>query len=381
MGKKKAKRVKKAWRNISTEDIDQFNEQATRDANSGGSLASAPDKSLFVLDKSTVDSCISEILKGWILGGDIDVPVKRKIEKNRERVVRFESILQPNPFVKPVPSSKLRKVKKKGKVNAVEDRKADDDSENKDGKGLEPGVYDLWDNEGADNIKRKKKNKASSIPAVEVDPNGCSYNPENESHKDSLAQAVAQEMKKVYKSELEPQPIPLVFRGEAITEEDKYFLEVDHADDEEMQEEEEAENRDTEVEKRRSKEKRITRVELNRRLRRKEREKAEAKAKKAMQISKGIDSIPNILEEIAQEEEEKQNRHVRRLTVKEEKLKSCPPRLGKRKFQPAPVQVLLTEEITGSLRKLKACCTLARDRFKSLEKRGLIVPTANSTRN
>ncbi|XP_074287156.1 ribosome biogenesis protein NOP53 [Silene latifolia] len=363
MGKKKAKRVKKAWRNISTEAFDQFNEQATRDANSGGSLASAPDTSLFVLDKST------------------DIPVKRKIEKNRERVVRFESILQPNPFVKPVPSSKIRKVKRKRKVDAVEGRKADDDSKNKDGKGLEPGVYDLWDNEGADNIKHKKKHKPSAIPAVEVEPNGCSYNPENESHKDSLAQAVAQEMKKVYKSELEPQPIPLVIRGEAISEEDKYFLEVDHADDEEMEEEEKAVNGDTEVERRRSKEKRVTRVELNRRLRRKEREKAEAEAKKAMQISKGIDSIPDILQEIAQEEEEKQNRHVRRLTVKEEKLKSCPPRLGKRKFEPAPVQVLLTEEITGSLRKLKACYTLARDRFKSLEKRGLIVPTANSTRN
>ncbi|KAK9742285.1 hypothetical protein RND81_03G161500 [Saponaria officinalis] len=364
MGKKKAKRVKKAWRNISTEDIDDFNQQTTRDANSGGSLASAPDSSLFLLDKST------------------DVPVRRKIEKHREKVLRFESILQPNPFVKPVPSSTLRKVtkKKKGKVNAVEARTHEDDS-NKDGKVSEPGAFDLWNDEGADNVKRKKKNKTSVIPAVEVEPNGCSYNPENESHKDSLAQAVAQEMKKVYKSELDPQPIPLVVRGEAISEEDRYFLEVDNVDEEEMEDEDATENGGAELEKRRAKEKPVTRVEQNRRIRRKERLKAETEAKKAKEISKGIDSIPDILQEIAREEEEKQNRHVRRETVKEEKLKSCPPRFGKRKFEPAPVQVLLTEEITGSLRKLKACCTLARDRFKSLEKRGLIVPTANSTRN
>ncbi|KAL9230239.1 hypothetical protein vseg_005618 [Gypsophila vaccaria] len=365
MGKNRAKRVKKAWRNISTDDIDDFNQQAIRDANSGGSLSAAPDTSLFVLDKSS------------------DVPVRRRIEKHREKVLRFESILQPNPFVKPVPSSKLRKVKKnkkKAEVNFVGDCNQEDDS-NKDGKELEAGVFDLWDDEGAEDVKRKKKNKPSVIPAVEVEPNGCSYNPENESHKDSLAQAVAQEMKKVYKSELDPQPIPLVFRGEAITEEDRYFLEVDNADDEDMEEDDGTENGGADVEKRRVKEKPVTRVELNRRLRRKERLKAETEAQKAKEISKGIDRIPELLQEISQEDEEKQNRHVRRETVKEEKLKTCPPRFGKRKFEPAPVQVLLTEEITGSLRKLKACCTLARDRFKSLEKRGLIIPTANSTRN
>lgn len=83
------------------------------------------------------------------------------------------------------------------------------------------------------------------------------------------------------------------------------------------------------------------------------------------------------------------------------------------RFEPAPAQVLLSEEITGSLRKLKVaflisnfskmvvvtsisifkiflcgfafcckqgCCTLARDRFKSLEKRGLVVPSKKSCR-
>lgn len=40
------------------------------------------------------------------------------------------------------------------------------------------------------------------------------------------------------------------------------------------------------------------------------------------------------------------------------------------------VQVLLTEEVTGSLRKLPATATLTRDRFKSLQKRGIIEPRA-----
>ncbi|KAF0906676.1 hypothetical protein E2562_012250, partial [Oryza meyeriana var. granulata] len=45
------------------------------------------------------------------------------------------------------------------------------------------------------------------------------------------------------------------------------------------------------------------------------------------------------------------------------------------RFEPAPVQVVLTEEISGSLRKLKGCCNLARDRYKSIEKRGILAPS------
>ena len=37
-------------------------------------------------------------------------------------------------------------------------------------------------------------------------------------------------------------------------------------------------------------------------------------------------------------------------------------------------QVLLTEELTGSLRKLKPCVFLARERFTSLQKRAIIEP-------
>lgn len=362
MGKKKAKRVKKAWRNISTQDIDDFNEKSTRDAHSGGSLASAPSDSIFVLDKSS------------------DIPVKHKIEKHREKVLRHESILQRNPFVKPLPTE-IHKKAHKLKVKAIDALAHSQDASKdiKDG-GNEDEMVDLW-SQGTDYIKsKKKKHKPSRIPAVEVEPHGCSFNPEDESHKDALAQAVAEEMKKVYKSELGPQPVPLIVPGEKISEEDRYFLEVDNGDEDELDEANETEDAGIEAEKRTSKEKRVTKVEKNRRMRRKGLLKAEAEAKKVEELSKEIDSIPDILQEIAEEEEEKQKRHVRRMTAKEERLKSCPPRLGKRKFEPAPVQVLLTEEITGSLRKLKACCTLARDRYKSLEKRGLVVPSAKYSR-
>lgn len=55
MGKKakSSRKGKKAWRaNISTEDIHDFFEKSTKDALTGGSLASAPAESLFFVDKS-----------------------------------------------------------------------------------------------------------------------------------------------------------------------------------------------------------------------------------------------------------------------------------------------------------------------------------------
>lgn len=50
------------------------------------------------------------------------------------------------------------------------------------------------------------------------------------------------------------------------------------------------------------------------------------------------------------------------------------PKLGKLKYEPGPTAVLTSDEVTGSLRKLKACPLLASDRFKSLQRRGLIEP-------
>nr|GMC99866.1 ribosome biogenesis protein NOP53-like [Ipomoea batatas] len=100
MGKraKSSRKGKKAWRaNISTEDIEDFFDNSTKDALSGGSLADVPSESLFYVDKSR------------------DLSAKRKIEKKRDKVLHFESLLQKNAFVQPVPSSTTKKSKKKSK--------------------------------------------------------------------------------------------------------------------------------------------------------------------------------------------------------------------------------------------------------------------------
>ncbi|PSS34428.1 P60-like protein [Actinidia chinensis var. chinensis] len=361
MGKKakSSRKGKKAWRaNISTEDVDDFFEKSTKDALSGGSLTQLPSESLFYVDKSR------------------DLSVKRKIEKHREKVLRCDSLLQRNPFVQAVPSSRQKKSKKTAKE--VQTQKDSVQGPPKEDGVSDSGMVDIWNDKGENTGKTKKKSKPSIIPAVEVEPPGCSFNPSFESHQDSLACAVADEMQKIYRHELGPKPVPLTVPGEVVDEEDVYFLEADNESEDDDQS---IENQNgDEHEKRLSITKKVTKVELNRRARRSKQLRAEAEVKKVKQLSKEIDSLPNIIQEIAKEDEEKQKRHLRRVVAKQERLKSRPPRLGKHKFDPAPVQVLLSEEITGSLRKLKGCSTLARDRFKSLEKRGLVVPTAKSGR-
>ncbi|GKV00281.1 hypothetical protein SLEP1_g12999 [Rubroshorea leprosula] len=127
---------------------------------------------------------------------------------------------------------------------------------------------------------------------------------------DSLAQAVAEEMKKQYQNELGPQPVPLTVTGEVIDEEDKYFIEADEGNEDETNEENLSDNEGVAMEKKSSKTKRVTRVELNKRARRKEQQKKEVEMKRTEELSKEIDCLPDILEEIAKEDEEKQNRHL-----------------------------------------------------------------------
>ncbi|KAI3992793.1 hypothetical protein MKX01_021754 [Papaver californicum] len=379
MGKKAktSRKNKKAWRkNIATDDIDEFIEKSTKDALSGGSLEAVPSESLFYVDKSSDN-----------------LAVKRKIDKNREKVLRCDSLLQRNPFIKPVPSSIQKKSIRKLKeaLKAAKHENQDDPK-----KESTSGIVDIWaDNKVTESAQAdkvidflpvpetaqfNKKTKPSVIPAVEIEPPGCSFNPSFEDHQDSLAVAVAEEMQKIYKSELGPQPVPLIVTGEIVDEEDMYFLDADGGSDSDVEEDNMGIDSDLPSEQRASKKKRVTRVEHNRRARRKEVLKAEAEAKKVGKLSKEINSVADIMKEIEEEDEEKRKRHDRRVIAKQERLKSAPPRLGKHKFEPAPVQVLLSEEISGSLRKLKGCSTLARDRFKSLEKRGMVVPSAKRKR-
>ncbi|WP_243311149.1 hypothetical protein, partial [Salmonella enterica] len=71
-----------------------------------------------------------------------------------------------------------------------------------------------------------------------------------------------------------PKPVPLIVPGEAITEEDKFFLDADDGD-EDIEEGEGDQDADDLAGQRKNKTKRVTRVEMNSRAGRKERLRAE----------------------------------------------------------------------------------------------------------
>ena len=52
--------------------------------------------------------------------------------------------------------------------------------------------------------KSMDKHNRPQIPAVEVDPSGCSYNPDQVLHQDTVAQAVAVEYLKEIDKEIQP---------------------------------------------------------------------------------------------------------------------------------------------------------------------------------
>ena len=57
-----------------------------------------------------------------------------------------------------------------------------------------------------------------------------------------------------------------------------------------------------------------------------------------------------------------------------------PPKLGRGAYVPAPLHVLTSDEVTGSLRILRPAAGVLRDRFAALQKRGVIEPRLPAAR-
>lgn len=217
---------------------------------------------------------------------------------------------------------------------------------------------------------RIAKKKAA---AVDVEGPGCAVNPEYEAHQDALGQAVSEIMVKEYQKELKPvRPVAFVKKDEM----ERQLLEEDAVDPESDESfETEAEEEDTEqptASKRQGEKK--TRAEINRIRRHKHRLREEEEKVAAKRLKAAMHNIKRVKEEVDLDLEEKERRRIRNQIAREERRKRMPARLGKVKYVPEPTHVLLSEEISGSLRKTRGVSTLLRDRFKSLQRRELIEP-------
>lgn len=112
--------------------------------------------------------------------------------------------------------------------------------------------------------------------------------------------------------------------------------------------------------------------------RRKEREsKVKEQQKQALRVQTArrqqLFQLRSIQSALKRREHTTRLRQARR-KAKQEAQKSQPRRLGKLKFQPDDLEVQLSNELAGSLRKLKPEGSVLKDRFKSLQKRNLIEP-------
>ncbi|WIA11095.1 hypothetical protein OEZ85_011240 [Tetradesmus obliquus] len=252
---------------------------------------------------------------------------------------------------------------------------------------------------------KRKRPAPAPIAAVEVDLPGCSFNPEYEAHQDALAVAVAREYKQQLKEELAPKA-PSLFApaGYKPGDELEELLADAEADDDEQQQQQalpaaaadeneiaiDADDDDdataadaaigqpigkaAAAAASRAADKK-TRKDRNKEARKKQQE-LEAEAKRQLKRQRQqLEALPVLQQQLAEEEEEQRKVQERRQVVKQEKAAIQPPRLGKHKWEAPAPEVLTSDQIgTGSLRRLQPCFLVTEDRFKALQKRGLIEP-------
>ena len=253
--------------------------------------------------------------------------------------------------------------------------------------------------------RRRRLPRVAPIPAVEVDAAGCSYNPDAEQHQDAVGAAVAAELAKEAKrlALMKAAPPRLVeggLGGGGRDELSRLLADtaeaVSSSDDDEGGEEEE---RDEEGEGTSSsdgdsdgdddggvaaKKKSFSSSKDNKDPRRKttaERNRAarakalqiELAARRAAKLQRAdLASLSTLQQRLRAAEEARALALARRAADRAERERERPPHLGRKKWAPTDVQVLPTDEITGSLLKLRPCAAVSRDRFASLQKRGRI---------
>ncbi|KAL4860137.1 Ribosome biogenesis protein NOP53 [Chlorella vulgaris] len=398
MGKRKG--GKKADRKLNTQDVTDFLEKETREERQGLNVDRVPDAELFFVDKAGDDKAAA--------AAATPSKVSRKVSA-RQKVLRSQAILAGAHAALPVSKDVPRKPK--GSVLDQQQRAKQQRqlaAIGKQGRSLKPGgrqpsaAFDPWDDgerqgDGWTDMllpaKRQRRGAAPSarhtlvtayeigtgsearrplVPAVEIDPSGCSYNPDPELHQEAVAAAVAAETRKQLNRDLLPAPIPRTVDYQVETDEltllQTLVGEVDEEQAEDGMDEGGSDDGAAMAARRKQRKLKLQRHELS--------------------------SLSQIQRELREEEEENQAIRLRRQACsaeriaasrhlpspaplqldKVERLTAEPPKLSKHKFQPMPLQVLTTEEVGGSLRRLKPTTMLAKDRYKSLQKRALIEP-------
>ena len=330
---------------------------------------------------------------------DIEEKPASKKEKKRQKLTKAQAILQGSKSSIPVlpdviggKKPSVRKYTRKEKMIGKEESKKGraNGTQELAVKPQETTEYDIWSVPDKQLKIRTKSVKAvikwkKSLPkvdAVQIDAPGCSYNPDSEAHQEVVAEAVAAEMRKQYDRELQPIAPPRVVDLQDYQEDELERLLVESEEEEE--EEESIEEEETAFEAARtSQPKRKTIKDRNRQSRHKQVEEEVERKRMEKRQRRDLENLNQINSEVEQVLSDRELRAMRRHADLEELKKEQPPRIGKHKYDPLPIQVLTTEEINesgGSLRKIKPTPVLAKERYKSLQRRGIIEPRVKATK-
>ncbi|KAM3615542.1 uncharacterized protein V6R79_003772 [Siganus canaliculatus] len=402
------KNKKKNWNKYSdVNDVEEFLEDVRhQERTTGGLLSERSDDSLFFLDVGQPKKDDEKVAE----------PVETTTKKRKGKAsqpLRIDLILQHDSLVPPP-----KDVLAYQKPNAKKLRRIAEKAEQLAAKGVVPrrqkqllsrrsvtrtagkavteannnpnrDYYDVWGQESKDTadpwylqqtgkklVKRPERlnAKPSVLPAVEVIAPGGSYNPDFFSHQALLKEAHEVEAKK--EKEEDKLQRQLSFNKEDRATEETILQEQVEGLIEDEDEEEAAvpavEEEDVTVGA-------ITQADKKTERQRKKEKADKMKEQRQLADRRQIDQrqqlfqLRSIKASIRQQDQTTKARQIKR-QAKQEAEKAQPKRLGKLKFKAQDLEVQLSDELAGSLRQLKPEGSIAKDRFKSLQKRNLIEP-------
>jgi len=234
-------------------------------------------------------------------------------------------------------------------------------------------IFDIWEEKKEEGNQKKeylkylerhskkaaKLKTPKNVDSVVRPKGGSSYNPSEEDHARLLQLAVDEQIRKKKEYDL---VMEKVTPGKGRSKMGEILIGVygDNASDDSY-EEKEHENIafiPRKSQKQKNKEKRMKQEERELKLRKKE------KLLRSITTGEAIKSY-----EVTQKESEQKQILLDEIKLHKE---SIPKKLGKEKFVEDDIDVLLSEELPGALRKLDPTTDLLHDRFKSLQRRNII---------
>ncbi|KAH7714293.1 Protein Y39B6A.33 [Aphelenchoides avenae] len=223
------------------------------------------------------------------------------------------------------------------------------------------------------------KHVPSVLPAVEVAKEGASYNPSLESYLD-YANGLAKDEAKMEKEEHKATKRMKLAAGERYVTEAE--LEANEkqgfwfaGDDEGAPEEEEEpaeEKPEEKTDASQTKPKAKTMKQRKKELQLKVREMEKSKEKLTKKQEQELLRLKSLLKEITKEERDHRESVEARRTKRTLRKLTSRKHLGRGRYEAYEEPVLLTDELTGSLRTLKPQGDLFEERVKSLQKRNIL---------